>query len=67
MSHIKVEEDKTLVRDSTTGAILNTDREALQNYRRRKSILDGQQKRIDNLENTVAELKELLNTIINKE
>jgi predicted transcriptional regulator len=67
MSHIKVEEDKTLVRDSSTGAILNTDKEALQNYRRRKSILDGQQKRIDNLENTVAELKELLNTIINKE
>jgi predicted transcriptional regulator len=67
MSHIKVEEDKTLVRDSSTGAILNTDKEALKIYRRRKSILDGQQKRIDNLENTVAELKELLNTIINKE
>lgn len=64
MSHIKVENDKSLVRDSSTGAILNTDREALVAYRRRKNLIKSQEDRINKLETDLSDIKNLLNTII---
>ena len=38
MSLVKVENHQSLVRDTSSGAILNTDRNGLQEYYRRKEL-----------------------------
>ena len=64
--HYIVEDDKTLVRDSENGAILNTDREALRDYRatKRKRTLDAQ--RLDQVCSDVDEIKKMLTAIMEK-
>jgi hypothetical protein len=63
---LKVENEKALVRDPRTGAILNTDIEALQRHRASRSIIKNQQKTIEDLESRLARVEQiLLNTIIN--
>lgn len=66
MSYIKVEDEKTLVRDTLTGAILNTDLVALAAYKKRMSGIKAQEDRIIQLEQTVQELKTLINNMVNR-
>lgn len=63
--HIKVEDDKNLVRDSVSGAILNTNRKALDNYNMTRNQKLSLQNQVDNLKSTVEELEEQLKNIIN--
>lgn len=66
MSYIKVSNYPGLVRDSTTGAILNTDQSkvmvALQNRQRTKS----QHQQVNDLENRVVNLETSVQTINSK-
>ena len=70
MSLLKVENQNHLVRDTTSGAILNTDRTGLQEYYRRrelakKEIADREEtkQRLAKMEEEMQEIKTLLKEI----
>lgn len=57
---IKVEDDKSLVRDSTTGAILNTNKKALEEYKRTRNHKISLQKQVEELSKQVELLTNLV-------
>jgi len=64
-----IEQDETLVRDTKSNAILNTDLTALERYRAsRKRQLEISQKvdEIDSLKEEISEIKGLLYELINQ-
>ncbi len=70
MAQVKVENQQHLVRDTTTGAILNTDRSGLQEYYRRKELAKKEiqdreetKKRLAKMEEEMQEIKSLLKEI----
>jgi hypothetical protein len=67
--HIKVKDSRDLVRDENSKALLNTDNEALNQYkarRNREKMLENIAIKYDSLQDEVAELKQLLRTFIEK-
>jgi len=71
---LKVEGHKDLVRDTSTGAILNTNRNAYLNYKKR--LREAQKQRdeirsatreINNLKCEMHEIKSLLKELVNKD
>lgn len=67
--HIKVKDNKDLVRDDVSKAILNTDNESLNLYRARRNrekMLEDIVGKYDDLQNEVSEIKQLLRTFIEK-
>jgi len=62
----QVEGSSTLVRDLTTGAILNTDSSTIQQARAAKMLRKQRQQEIDELRDEVKEVKELLTKLIEK-
>lgn len=62
----KVKDDKGLVRDMDSKAILNIDVQSLQDHRRKKQAALQQTKRLESLEQSVAEMKEMLRILIQK-
>jgi len=62
----KVEGHSDLVRDMESGAVINNDTTAYQNYLAMKDQKIKEQERMENLENEVSELKSLLKELINK-
>jgi uncharacterized protein (UPF0276 family) len=70
MSLVKVENHNNLVRDTSSGAVLNTDRTGLQEYYRRrelakKELLEREENkmRLQKMEEEMQEIKELLKEI----
>jgi|TARA_A100001234_G_scaffold193987_1_gene182042 hypothetical protein len=63
MSYIKVEGHDGLVRDETTGAILNLDDSAIE-ARRKSKQLGSALEDINKLKNDVSEIKSLLRELI---
>jgi uncharacterized protein (UPF0276 family) len=70
MALVKVENHSNLVRDTSSGAILNTDRTGLQEYYRRrelakKELLEREENkmRLQKMEEEMQEIKELLKEI----
>ena len=63
MSYIKVEGHDGLVRDETTGAILNRDDSAIE-ARRKSKQLGSALEDINKLKNDVSEIKSLLRELI---
>ena len=70
MSYVKVENQKHLVRDTSSGAILNTDRTGLQEYYRRKELAKKEiayreetKQRLAKMEEEMQEIKTLLKEI----
>jgi hypothetical protein len=69
-------EDTSFVRDLHSKALINTDRVALENHRKRKQIEIQQAKRwqqmeikleeLNNVRNEVLEIKDLLQELLNK-
>jgi hypothetical protein len=59
-------ENERMVRDRRTGALLSTDRDAIRAYETRKRERQSQAERINNLEQTVAELQKAISEIIGK-
>jgi hypothetical protein len=58
--------NESMVRDTKTGALLSTDREAVIAYERKKQEQKAQRDRINRLEQEVSDLKELVSKLIEK-
>jgi len=63
----KVENEETLRRDSTNSAILETDLNSLELYRRRREQVKQKDKEIQEMKEEIANLKDLVHSLINKE
>ena len=66
MAIIKVENLPGYVRDTLTGAILNTNVEEIRAAKARKAAKEKEKEDINNLKNEVSDIKLMLNTIIEK-
>jgi hypothetical protein len=64
--YVKVEGHPDLVKDTRSGALLNTDVNALEAYKKRKQTLQQTEARLDRLESDVGEIKDLLKELIGK-
>jgi hypothetical protein len=65
----KVKDHTGLIRDMNSKAILNIDKEALNDHRRKKAVMKKiveDTKRIDKIENDVCEIKQMLIALMNK-
>ena len=63
----KVENEETLRRDSTNSAILETDMNSLELYRRRREQVKQKDKEIQEMKEEISNLKDLVHSLINKE
>ena len=63
MKHTNVEGHTDLVRDSSTGAILNNDKSEYDNYIRMRAKRKEGTNRIDNMEDDLKSLKDDINEI----
>jgi len=63
----KVENEETLRRDSNNNAILETDMNSLELYRRRREQAKQKDKEIQEMREEIANLKDLVHSLINKE
>jgi hypothetical protein len=65
-NYINVEGDPNFVKDTETGAILNTNRSEIQQARARKKARVQQQNELDNLKKDVSDMKIMLSKILEK-
>lgn len=63
----KVENEETLRRDSKNSAILETDMNSLELYRRRREQVKQKDNEIQEMKEEIANLKDLVQQLINKE
>ena len=63
----KVKNEETLRRDSTNSAILETDMNSLELYRRRREQVKQKDKEIQEMREEISNLKDLVYSLINKE
>jgi hypothetical protein len=68
--HVKIEDQRGLVKDTSSGALLNTRKEDAEAYKAKKAALVAKRKteetedRLDRLEASLEEIKELLSRAI---
>ena len=62
--YIRVEDDPSLYRNIKTGAVINVNDQAYENYMRRKSKISKKDKEIQNLKDELSEIKGLLKTLL---
>ena len=72
--YIKIENSTSLVRDMTSGAIINTNRAAKEAFRRKQEAqLDLQEQvkqnaeKIDKIESDISDIKQMLMLLVNKD
>jgi len=65
-NYLKVEGSQTLVRDTSTQAILNTDKKTINQAREAKRLRQSQNNEVVELRNEVREMKDLINKLIEK-
>jgi len=63
---VKVEDQRDLVRDKTTGAIVNINNDELEKARARKKARQQKDFEIQELKNDVAQIKDMLSKIAEK-
>lgn len=63
----KVKNEQSLRRDSTNSAILETDMNSLELYRKRREQVKQKDKEIQEMKEEIANLKDLVHSLINKE
>lgn len=63
MKELPIEDNENLVRDKETSAVLNTNNNALQAYKKRRE----KEMEIEKLKDDVNEIKSLLKQLLNKE
>jgi|TARA_B100001094_G_scaffold316085_1_gene356869 hypothetical protein len=63
----KVENEETLRRDSKNSAVLETDMNSLELYRRRREQAKKKDNEIQEMKEEIANLKNLVHSLINKE
>ena len=64
---LKVEGNDSLVRDSSSKAIINTNAKEYQNYVEKRNMMAKQKQEIDSLKKDMSEIKEMLATLIGKQ
>lgn len=67
MDTIKVKDAPGFIRDKKTNAILNTNNDALQKYKKRKLANAKTENRINKMEEDISEIKRLLTELIKKD
>jgi hypothetical protein len=74
MNIVKIQDRESLVRDMTSGAIINTDKTEYENYLMRRNAskqmklqIDKNSEEIAEIKNDISEIKQLLISLINKE
>jgi carbamoylphosphate synthase small subunit len=68
-NYAKVQDHNDLVRDMNSKAILNIDQEALENHRRKKSVMKSlveNNQKVKELENDVKEIKQMLSCLLER-
>lgn len=63
MGYFKVKEDENLVRDENTNALINTNLNEYKNYIELKKAKQKEHMRIENIESTLAQLKNEIDEI----
>ena len=63
---IKVEGHKNLYRDEKTGAIVNCDTIAYEQYEKRKNIKKTEREELDQIKSDIEEIKMMLKQVTNK-
>jgi len=63
----KILDNETLIRDTKTNAVLNTDMTALQQYRAKRERDRLMIQDIDNLKSDMSEIKQLLQQLVNRD
>ncbi len=63
----KIENNESLIRDKNNSAVLETDLNSLQLYRKRREQANQKDKEIENMKSEISELKSLVKQLINKE
>tara|TARA_B110000444_G_C18824556_1_gene589611 strand:+ start:1345 stop:1554 length:210 start_codon:yes stop_codon:yes gene_type:complete len=66
MKYINVEGHKGLVRDKSSGAILNTNKEEIEAAKKRKAERLSKEKEIIDLKNEVHDIKNMLTKLVEK-
>jgi len=64
MKYLKVEGNSNLVRDTSTGAILNINKDEISGARKRKLERRQKEKDFEDLKNDVTEMKSMLQKLI---
>jgi len=67
MSYIKVEGRPNLVRDTESGAILNTSKGAVEQYRMIREKHDNKNKQIEQMQSDILELKQIIKQLVEKD
>jgi hypothetical protein len=74
MTVVKIQDRESLVRDMTSGAIINTDKTEYENYLMRRNAskqmkmqIEKNSEEIAEIKNDISEIKQLLISLINKE
>lgn len=68
--YVKVKDHEYLVKDLTTGAILNTDKTLVLKHQKRQMEIEKEERReaeINNLKNDISEIKQLLQALLKKD
>lgn len=63
---VKVKEEKNLVRDPYSKAIVNTDRRAYSDYMKRVNRMEKTERELSQLQSEVQEIKELLKILVER-
>lgn len=61
---VRITDHPKLVKDTESGAVLNTDVQGLKNYKKQKALLIKKEDKVAQLEADVAELKALVHSLI---
>ena len=64
--YIKIENEQDLVKDSETGAILNTNLDSLSAYKVKRKRDAEMQNRVDKMESDIGDIKSMLKELLNK-
>ena len=67
MAYLKVDGKPNLVRDTESGAILNTNRTAVENYYKIREKHKNKDKQIAQMQSDIDELKQLVKQLVEKE
>lgn len=63
-NEVRIKDHPALVKDTSTGAVLNTDYEALRNYKKQKALARKKEDKVAKLEREVEELKALVHALV---
>lgn len=65
MQYRKVQDHDNLVRDTHSKAVINTDRAALENHRRKQNRINRLEQRQNKIESDLDEIKSMISVLIN--